>query len=108
MYTRGLAATAAVVAVCCGCTREGGSRGARAADEGVDETPIMVNRDLPFRYPASLYARRIQGNVTLRLFVDVDGRARPDSTRIDESSGYPDLDSAALRGSQELQFVPAK
>ncbi len=68
----------------------------------------MVNRDLPFRYPASLYARRIQGNVTLRLFVDVDGRARPESTRVDESSGYPDLDSAALRGSQELQFVPAK
>jgi TonB family protein len=107
MHTRVLAATVVVVVVCCGCGSDSG-RQSRATDEGVDETPVMVNRDLPFRYPASLYARRVQGNVTLRLFIDIDGRARSESTRIEESSGYADLDSAAVRGSRELQFVPAK
>ena len=73
-----------------------------------DEAPRVLNTDLPFRYPAALYARRVQGNVTLRLYVDTTGQVRPDSTRIDESSGYVALDSAAVKGSQELRFVPAK
>ena len=74
----------------------------------LDEVPRVLNTDLPFRYPAALYARRVQGNVTLRLFVDRDGRVRPDSTRVEESSGYAGLDSAAVRGSHELRFEPAK
>ena len=73
-----------------------------------DEVPRVLNTDLPFRYPAALYARRVQGNVTLRLFVDRNGQVRSDSTRIEESSGYAALDSAAVKGSQELRFVPAK
>jgi TonB family protein len=73
-----------------------------------DEVPKVLNTELPFRYPAALYARRVQGNVTLRLFVDHDGQVRSDSTRIEESSGYAALDSAAVKGSQELRFVPAK
>jgi TonB family protein len=73
-----------------------------------DEVPKVINTELPFRYPAALYARRIQGNVTLRLYVDRDGQVRTDSTRIEESSGYAGLDSAAVKGSQELRFVPAK
>jgi TonB family protein len=73
-----------------------------------DELPKMLNTDLPFRYPAALYARRAQGNVTLRLYVDTTGQVRADSTRIEESSGYAALDSAAVKGSQELRFVPAK
>jgi TonB family protein len=68
----------------------------------------MLNTELPFRYPAALYARKVQGNVTLRLHIDRDGQVRSDSTRIEESSGYPSLDSAAVKGSQELRFVPAK
>lgn len=73
-----------------------------------DEPPAVVNGDLPFRYPPALYARKVQGNVMLRLFIDRDGRARPDSTRVEESSGFESLDSAAVRGSQELRFIPAK
>ena len=30
------------------------------------------------------------------------------TTRIEESSGYAGLDSAAVQGSQELRFAPAK
>jgi TonB family protein len=76
--------------------------------ERPDENPVMVNAELPFRYPPALYTRRVQGNVTLRLFIDRDGRVLPESTRVEESSGYSSLDSAAVRGSQELHFVPAK
>jgi protein TonB len=68
----------------------------------------MLNSDLPFRYPAALYARKVQGNVTLRLRIDRDGQVSVDSTRIEESSGYAALDSAAVKGSQELRFIPAK
>lgn len=76
--------------------------------ERPDEHPVMVNVELPFRYPPALYTRRVQGNVTLRLFIDRDGRVLPDSTRVEESSGFSSLDSAAVKGSQDLQFVPAK
>ena len=73
-----------------------------------DEKPRMVNDELPFHYPPALFARRVQGNVTLRLFVDHMGQVTPDSTRIEESSGYAGLDSAAVQGSQDLRFTPAK
>ena len=73
-----------------------------------DELPVLVTAALPFKYPAELYARKVQGNVTLKLFIDRDGHVLDDSTRIDAPSGYPALDSAALRGAGELRFVPAK
>ena len=73
-----------------------------------DEVPKLLNTELPFRYPAPLYARRVQGNVTLRLYIDRDGRVQPDSIRVEEPSGYAALDSAAIKGSRELHFVPAK
>ena len=73
-----------------------------------DELPVMLNKALPFRYPQAMYARKIQGNTTLRIFIDADGRIHPDSTSVVESSGQPSLDSAAVVGSRELRFVPAK
>jgi TonB family protein len=97
-------------ATACGGTGEAAaSRISRVlGDNRPDEPPVMVNKDLPFRYPAPLYARRVQANVTLRLFIDRDGRVFADSTRVEESSGHTSLDSAAVRGSQELHFIPAK
>jgi TonB family protein len=73
-----------------------------------DEMPALLNTELPFRYPAALYAQKVQGNVILKLFIDRDGRVSPDSTRIEETSGHPLLDSAALSGCRALRFVPAK
>jgi TonB family protein len=70
--------------------------------------PALVTTELPFKYPAALYARKVQGNVTLKLFIDRDGRVLGDSTRVDEPSGYPLLDTAAIRGATDLRFVPAK
>ena len=101
-----------VVAPLSGCmSGESTKKVAKAINLGgthPDEAPNVVNSEMPFRYPAALYARRVQGNVTLRLHVDRDGQVTPDSTRIEESSGYAALDSAAVKGSQELRFVPAK
>ncbi len=73
-----------------------------------DTMPLMLNKQPPFRYPAALYAQKVQGNVTLRIFIDSTGRVHPESTLVFEPSGYPALDSAAVKGSAELSFVPAK
>ena len=72
-----------------------------------DQMPVMLNRELPFRYPPELYARKVQGNVTLHLHIDTAGYVWPESTQVVESSGYTGLDSAAVKGSQELRFRPA-
>jgi TonB family protein len=73
-----------------------------------EELPIMLNKDLPFRYPPSLYARKVQANVTLRLYIDKEGQVVSESTHVAETSTYTPLDSAAVRGSRELRFIPAK
>jgi len=70
--------------------------------------PVVTNEDLPFRYPTALFTQQVQGNVTLRIFIDAEGRVVMDSTRVVETSGYTALDSAAVKGSEELRFVPAK
>jgi TonB family protein len=73
-----------------------------------DALPVMINKQLPFRYPPALYARKVQGNTTLRIHIDSNGNVNPDSTIVAEPSGEPALDSAAVVGSRELRFVPAK
>jgi TonB family protein len=84
------------------------ARALQAGPPTPDEIPRMINTELPFRYPPALYAQKVQGNVTLRLRVDTNGQVLRDSTQIEQSSGYPALDSAAVKGSQELHFVPAR
>jgi TonB family protein len=69
---------------------------------------VMLNKELPFRYPPALYAQKVQGNVTLRIYIDRDGSIVPDSTRVAETSGFNALDSAAMKGSRDLRFEPAK
>lgn len=73
-----------------------------------DVLPVMLNKDLPFRYPPSLYAKKVQANVMLRVYIDKEGQLVSESTHVAESSGYPPLDSAAVKGSMELRFIPAK
>jgi TonB family protein len=77
------------------------------AAPAADGPPRMTNPDPPFRYPAALYAQKVQGNVTLRLWVDSTGQVRPESTRVAEPSGWPALDSSAVAGSAKLSFRPS-
>jgi protein TonB len=73
-----------------------------------DIAPVMLNKELPFRYPPALYAQKVQGNVTLRIYIDSNGAIVADSTRVAETSGFSALDSAAMKGSRDLKFDPAK
>lgn len=73
-----------------------------------DVLPVMLNKDLPFRYPPSLYSKKVQANVTLRVYIDKEGQIVSESTHVAETSGFPPLDSAAVRGSNDLRFIPAK
>lgn len=106
-----VACVACMASIACGNRGSRGDGKATAFDSGAarpDSNPVMLNKDMPFRYPPALYAEKVQGNVTLRLFVDRDGGIVNDSTRVVESSRIPTLDSAAIKGSRELKFVPAK
>jgi TonB family protein len=73
-----------------------------------DQLPTVQNAELPFHYPRALYDQRVQANVVLRLYVDSAGRVVPDSTRVAETSNHSQLDSAAVTGSRELRFEPAR
>ena len=75
---------------------------------GPDELPVMTNKQAPFRYPSAAYAKKIQGNTILRIFIDANGNVLPDSTSVAEASGTASLDSAAIVGARELHFIPAK
>ena len=72
-----------------------------------DELPVMQGSS-PFHYPSELYSQRVQGNVTLSIFIDTLGVVHPESTKVVESSGHAPLDSAAVKGTQSLLFTPAK
>lgn len=72
-----------------------------------DEPPVPLNANPPGEYPPALMSQRIGGTVLLRLFVSDSGRVVAESTRIQESSGYPALDSAALATVPRLRYAPA-
>ncbi len=72
-----------------------------------DQPPVALDPVPPVEYPPALYAQGVAGRVVLRLFVDTAGAIVPDSTRIEETSGVPALDSAALVAAPRLRFAPA-
>jgi len=49
-----------------------------AAGQKPDELPVMLNQELPFRYPDKLYASKVQANVVLRIYIDSTGAVWPD------------------------------
>ena len=101
--------TVLTVAGLAGCKKgEGSNLPFQTVGRQPDVAPVMLNKELPFRYPPALYAQKVQGNVTLRIFIDRNGSIVADSTRIAETSGFTALDSAAMKGSRELKFEPAK
>jgi len=72
----------------------------RAAGRGEPQAPI--------HYPPGLFDRGVEGEVVLRLFIDSTGKVVPESSKVGESSGSRSLDSAALDGSKQLRYAPAK
>ncbi len=80
---------------------------ARPPDGPDNAPPVALNADNPVTYPPDLYARGVEGEVRLQLYVDSSGTVVPDSTRVAQSSGYPALDSAAVADAPRLRFSPA-
>lgn len=113
--TRGRRALALALAVALGvaCKREDDgtfriSTSAPVAETSdADQPPVAINPVSPVEYPVPLLEQGIEGRVLLRLYADSLGTLVPDSTRVSESSGYPALDSAAVRGAAGLRFSPA-
>jgi protein TonB len=109
MYTRLGATALTALTLVAGCKNgDGSGLPFQTVGRQPDVAPVMLNKELPFRYPPALYAQKVQGNVTLRIFIDRDGAIVADSTRIAETSGFTALDSAAMKGSRDLKFEPAK
>ncbi len=71
------------------------------------EPPVALNAESPVEYPLAVYQQRISATVLLRLFLDETGQLVPDSARVQESSGYPALDSAALAAVPRLRYAAA-
>jgi len=99
-----------VALLCLACNRSNPDS-VRLPDEALarrgDDAPVMINPESPVEYPPALYARGIEGNVLLRLHIDSAGSVYPDSTVLEESSGYPALDTAALEAVGRFRFAPA-
>lgn len=102
----------AAVVFLSGCSRKPDTTVALPADAAgtvvrSEDPPVALDAESPVGYPVALYQLRMSGTVLLRLFVDETGRLVVDSTRIQESSGYPALDSAALAAAPRLRYAPA-
>ena len=94
----------ALMATACG----GSAAPSNSADAPAEEPPVALNAEPAVQYPPDLYDQRVEGDVVLRLFADSTGRLAPESTRVIESSGFPLLDSAAVRGVARLRYAPAR
>ncbi|MGD8322204.1 MAG: M56 family metallopeptidase [Gemmatimonadota bacterium] len=72
--------------------------------------PAILNRDevvtsMEKEYPPLLRDAGVGGTVKVYFFINASGRV--EDTRIDESSGHPALDQAALRVAHVYRFSPA-
>ncbi|GHT91233.1 hypothetical protein FACS1894101_3850 [Betaproteobacteria bacterium] len=56
-------------------------------------------------YPLEAIQNRIQGEAFVQIFLDENGHVI--AARIEESSGYPILDTAALKAARALRSLPA-
>ena len=78
------------------------------SEDPTTSDPVLLTRELPFVYPAALYAARIEGDVALRLYIDSLGLVVQESTTVAEPSTHAEFDSAAVAGAPYLEFQPAR
>ena len=98
--------TAAFVLVATACGGSAAPSNSTAAP--AEEPPVALNAEPAVQYPPDLYDQRVEGDVVLRLFADSTGQLVSESTRVAESSGFPRLDSAAVKGVARLRYAPAR
>ena len=71
---------------------------------GVVGMPVGSSRNKPPRYPAEARRRREEGTVGLLVEIREDGHVG--NLSIDQPSGHPLLDQAALDAVQNWEFTP--
>ena len=77
-------------------------------EDASDSDPLLLTRELPFVYPPTLYAAKVEGDVALRLYIDSLGLVVQESTTVVEPSAHAEFDSAAVAGAPYLEFQPAR
>nr|WP_320145527.1 energy transducer TonB [uncultured Anaeromusa sp.] len=85
-------------------TGAGGSGGTVPASARV--LPPRILRQTEPAYPESLRQQRIEGRVAVRMLVLEDGSVG--DANVVSSSGYGEMDEAALDAVRQWQFVPAR
>lgn len=75
-------------------------------DGATGETVPRLLGEPSVDYPPALFTQGVEGSVELRLFVDSAGAVVPESVSIHASSGYPAMDSAAVRAAATLKYAP--
>ncbi|HEY0037171.1 MAG TPA: TonB family protein [Longimicrobium sp.] len=77
----------------------------------VDELPSLerngLARLMERHYPPQLRDARVSGRALVEVIVDEDGRVRPGSAKVIETS-HPDFENATLRAAERFRFRPAK
>ena len=68
--------------------------------------PVLLNEELPFRYPRDAWEAGVGGETVLRIHIASSGAV--DSVAVSRSSGHPGLDSAAVEGARQLRYRPAR
>ncbi len=96
-------------------TGGGGNGGGTASETGGDagesdavrpkEPPHLLRASSP-DYPPSLRKKNVEGAVVVRLIVGADGSV--EMAELVESSGYDEMDMAAMGAAQEYIFEPAE
>jgi TonB family protein len=93
-----------------GVQRQESDASARPTFTPYTVAPSIINREqvvqaMVREYPALLRDAGIGGTIRVYFFIDEDGVVR--DTRIDQSSGHPALDAAALSVAGVYRFRPA-
>ncbi len=69
------------------------------------EPPVIVHEERPI-YPDIAHASRVEGDVTLFVYIDESGNVR--NAVVNSSPGLPALEEAAKKAAMKCKFKPAK
>lgn len=82
----------------------GGGGGDGLGGDEADSPPTPINK-LPPTYPTTLLSKGVGGRVIVSCVIDANGQVA--SSSIKQSSGYSELDKAALNAVARWKFKPA-
>ena len=81
--------------------------GSACANDAPLELPVpLPPATSPFVYPEALWDEGVEGQAVVMVHVTTEGTV--DSVYVRSTSGYAEMDSAALRGARELRFEPGR